>query len=193
MGEADSPLLEVRGLVKDYPGVRALDGERHRSPAGLVGGGPDDPHARAWWALDDGSVTLIEWGDVVIPTLPADYLEIRLSFGDADDDRGRGLVLRREDVAAGPAHVGAEIDEGLDEDGGLHRHVQRARDAGPCERLAVAVARTHRHQAGHLVLCKGDLRAAALGQGQISNRKVHSPIVARPVKYPADRADVPAN
>ena len=26
MGEADSPLLEVRGLVKDYPGVRALDG-----------------------------------------------------------------------------------------------------------------------------------------------------------------------
>ena len=26
MGETDSPLLEVRGLVKDYPGVRALDG-----------------------------------------------------------------------------------------------------------------------------------------------------------------------
>ena len=24
MSEADSPLLEVRGLVKDYPGVRAL-------------------------------------------------------------------------------------------------------------------------------------------------------------------------
>ena len=26
MNEADSPLLEVRGLVKDYPGVRALGG-----------------------------------------------------------------------------------------------------------------------------------------------------------------------
>src|SRR5687767_14441533 len=26
MSEADSPLLEVHGLVKDYPGVRALDG-----------------------------------------------------------------------------------------------------------------------------------------------------------------------
>jgi ribose transport system ATP-binding protein len=26
MSEADSPLLQVRGLVKDYPGVRALDG-----------------------------------------------------------------------------------------------------------------------------------------------------------------------
>ena len=26
MSEAGSPLLDVRGLVKDYPGVRALDG-----------------------------------------------------------------------------------------------------------------------------------------------------------------------
>ena len=37
--------------------------------------------------VDDGSVTLIEWGDVVIPALPAAYLEIRLSFGDDDDAR----------------------------------------------------------------------------------------------------------
>jgi tRNA threonylcarbamoyladenosine biosynthesis protein TsaE len=42
--------------------------------------------------VDDGSVTLIEWGDVVIPTLPAAYLEIRLSFG--DDDDARVLELR---------------------------------------------------------------------------------------------------
>ncbi len=26
MSDADTPLLEVRGLVKDYPGVRALGG-----------------------------------------------------------------------------------------------------------------------------------------------------------------------
>lgn len=37
--------------------------------------------------VDDGGVTLIEWGDVVIPTLPAHYLEIRLGYGDEDDDR----------------------------------------------------------------------------------------------------------
>jgi tRNA threonylcarbamoyladenosine biosynthesis protein TsaE len=37
--------------------------------------------------LDDGGVTLIEWGDVIVPALPADYLEIRLDFGLADDDR----------------------------------------------------------------------------------------------------------
>jgi tRNA threonylcarbamoyladenosine biosynthesis protein TsaE len=37
--------------------------------------------------LDEGGVTLIEWGDTVIPVLPADYLEVRLRLGEGDDDR----------------------------------------------------------------------------------------------------------
>jgi tRNA threonylcarbamoyladenosine biosynthesis protein TsaE len=37
--------------------------------------------------LDDGGVTVIEWGDAIAPTLPADFLEVRLRFGDGDDDR----------------------------------------------------------------------------------------------------------
>lgn len=36
---------------------------------------------------DDESVTLIEWGDVVAPTLPADFLEVRLAYGYEDDER----------------------------------------------------------------------------------------------------------
>ena len=36
--------------------------------------------------LDDGGVTIIEWGDTIAPALPADYLEIRFSFCDDDDD-----------------------------------------------------------------------------------------------------------
>lgn len=36
---------------------------------------------------DDSGVTVIEWGDVVIPTLPADFLEIRLAYGLDDDER----------------------------------------------------------------------------------------------------------
>ena len=36
---------------------------------------------------DDSGVTLIEWGDVVIPTLPADFLEIRIAYGFEDDER----------------------------------------------------------------------------------------------------------
>jgi tRNA threonylcarbamoyladenosine biosynthesis protein TsaE len=37
--------------------------------------------------LDDGSVTVIEWGDTITSALPRDYLEVRLSFGEAADDR----------------------------------------------------------------------------------------------------------
>jgi len=36
--------------------------------------------------LDDG-VTLIEWGDVILPALPADRLDLRITFGAGDDDR----------------------------------------------------------------------------------------------------------
>jgi tRNA threonylcarbamoyladenosine biosynthesis protein TsaE len=34
--------------------------------------------------IDDGGVTLIEWGDAVRPALPQDYLEVRLAFGAPD-------------------------------------------------------------------------------------------------------------
>jgi tRNA threonylcarbamoyladenosine biosynthesis protein TsaE len=37
--------------------------------------------------LDDGGVTLIEWGDAIMPALTADFLEVRLTFGDDDDQR----------------------------------------------------------------------------------------------------------
>ena len=37
--------------------------------------------------LDDGAVTLIEWGDAVAPGLPADFLEVRLEAGAGPDDR----------------------------------------------------------------------------------------------------------
>jgi len=37
--------------------------------------------------LDDGAVTVIEWGDVVASALPADFLEVRMSPGDGDDER----------------------------------------------------------------------------------------------------------
>ena len=37
--------------------------------------------------LEGDSVTLIEWGDAIAPALPANYLELRISFGEGDDDR----------------------------------------------------------------------------------------------------------
>jgi len=42
--------------------------------------------------LDEGGVTLIEWGDAIVPALPADYLEVRFSYGEGDDDRHLELV-----------------------------------------------------------------------------------------------------
>lgn len=37
--------------------------------------------------LDEGGVALVEWGDVIAPMLPADYLDVAIELGDADDDR----------------------------------------------------------------------------------------------------------
>ncbi len=41
--------------------------------------------------IDEGSVTLIEWGDVVAPALPSDFLEVRLGYGRGDDERTMAL------------------------------------------------------------------------------------------------------
>ncbi len=37
--------------------------------------------------LDSGGVVLIEWGDAIMPMLPPDFLEVRFTFGEGDDDR----------------------------------------------------------------------------------------------------------
>ena len=50
--------------------------------------------------VDDGAVTLIEWGDVVASALPSDYLEVVLSYGSADDTRTIALSV------IGPAWAG---------------------------------------------------------------------------------------
>lgn len=42
--------------------------------------------------LDEGGVTLIEWGDAIVPALPADYLEVRFTYGAGDDARHLELV-----------------------------------------------------------------------------------------------------
>ena len=61
-------------------------------------------------------------------------------FRPADDDRGGGVILGREDVARDPAHVGAELGQRLDEHRRLNRHVQAAHDARAGERLLAARA-----------------------------------------------------
>ncbi len=52
--------------------------------------------------LESGGVVLIEWGDMILPMLPADYLEVRFAFGEGDDDRN--IELR----CVGPRWAGRE-------------------------------------------------------------------------------------
>jgi tRNA threonylcarbamoyladenosine biosynthesis protein TsaE len=37
--------------------------------------------------LDESGVTLVEWGDMVTPVLPAEFLEVRIEPGSNDDER----------------------------------------------------------------------------------------------------------
>ena len=37
--------------------------------------------------LEGEAVTLIEWGDQIVPSIPQNYLEIRFEYGQEDDDR----------------------------------------------------------------------------------------------------------
>jgi tRNA threonylcarbamoyladenosine biosynthesis protein TsaE len=45
-------------------------------------------------------VVLVEWGDAILPVLPHDLLEVRLTFGPGDDDRH--LAFRPVGAAWGP-------------------------------------------------------------------------------------------
>ena len=82
------------------------------------------------------------------------------------------MVLRRIDVARGPAHIGAQRFERLDQHRGLDRHVQRPRDARAAERPARRVLLADRHQAGHLGLGDPDFLAAPGGKGKVGNSVV---------------------
>lgn len=60
--------------------------------------------------LDDGAVALIEWGDIIAPVFPTDFLEIRLEFGDADDDRRLRMRAVGQPWAARMTGLGAALD-----------------------------------------------------------------------------------
>ena len=84
----------------------------------------------------------------------------------ADHDGGGSVVLRAEDIAAHPAHVGTEVHERFDEDRGLHRHVEATHDAGTSERLLACIFLAESHQARHFSFGEVEFLAAF-------NRKVN--------------------
>ena len=62
--------------------------------------------------FDSGGAVLIEWGDAIMPMLPSDYLEVRFTFGEGDDDREIELNLVGESWADRESNL-QEIADGI--------------------------------------------------------------------------------
>ena len=169
-------LLELDALVQQEGGVAAVVEDHVRGLAV----GPDEDLL--------GEVPVLRQR-LALPGEDGDALRVVDGAVPAHDDRGGRVVLGGEDVAAGPAHVGAQVDQGLDEDRRLDGHVQRAGDAGTREGLVGAVALAHGHESRHLVLGERDLGSAVLGQGQVSDVEIHCAIVPGSSSCSAPRPD----
>ena len=154
-----SGLLPLAALVDQHGGVAAVVEDHVRALAT----GPGEDGVGALPVLREG---------LALPREDRHTLRVLGGPVRADHDRRGGLVLRGVDVARGPADLGAERGERLDEDGRLDRHVQRAGDTGAGERLGVSELLAQRHQAGHLVLGQADLVAAGLGEAKVSHLEV---------------------
>jgi hypothetical protein len=77
------------------------------------------------------------------------------------------MILRREDVAGHPADVRTQLRQRLDQDSGLHGHVQTAHHPRAGERLLRAITGAQRHEAGHLVLGEPDLLAPEFSEREV--------------------------
>ena len=62
--------------------------------------------------FDSGGAVLVEWGDAIMPMLPSDYLEVRFTFGEGDDDREIELNLVGESWADRESNL-QEIADGI--------------------------------------------------------------------------------
>ena len=119
-------------------------------------------HVRALVAELEDAVRVVP---VVLQRLALDGEHRRAAGGDGR----RRMVLRGEDVARGPAHVGAQGLERLDQHRGLDGHVQRAGDARALQGLAGSELFADGHQAGHFSFGNGDFLAAPGSKGDVGD------------------------
>ena len=165
-GDGGHALLDLGEEVLGLLAVGVLD---ELGLALLDPGAGQDVHRRVAAVVEDhvGAAVEVEdavgVGPVVLERLALDGEDRHAGRGDG----GGGVVLGRVDVARGPADLGAEGDQRLDQHGGLDRHVQRAGNPRALERLGLAELGAQRHEAGHLGLGDLDLLAAEVGQGDV--------------------------
>ena len=95
--------------------------------------------------------------------LPGEYRNARRR------NRRRRVILRGENIAARPTHIGAKVHQRLNQHGRLNRHMQRSGDAHSGQRLIRCVLLADGHQAGHLKLGDGDFFPAPIGQFNVGH------------------------
>ena len=86
------------------------------------------------------------------------------------------MILGREDVARGPAHVGPQRSKGFNQNAGLDRHVQAAGNAGPLQRLGRAEFLTQGHQAWHFGFGNHQFLAPETRQRDVLYDEVFHPV-----------------
>ena len=117
--------------------------------------------------------------------------------GAVGGDSGRGVVLGREDVAGGPADLGTEGFQRLDQHGGLDGHVEAAGDAGALEDLLRAELFAQRHQARHFGLGDSDFLVAERGKRDVANdivghgARLSGKVLRRPIDRSRGRGKKP--
>ena len=87
-------------------------------------------------------------------------------------NRGRRMILGREDVAGSPAHLCPERRQRFDEHRRLDGHVQGATDARALQRLRLGKLLADRHETGHLPFGDRHLLAPPVGECKISHAKI---------------------
>lgn len=66
--------------------------------------------------LDDDAVTLIEWGDRILPLLGTDHLDVRIRLGEGDDERVIELVCTGHRWSARTKALQTAVGPWLDEE-----------------------------------------------------------------------------
>ena len=104
-----------------------------------------------------------------------------------------GMILRREDIAGSPAHVGTQFHQRFNQHASLDGHVQRTGNACATQRLLMGIFFTQCHQTGHF--CFGDCQFLAppgskidvsyVKIGEFSHRakSFHTPAGTRLTRY----------
>ena len=178
-GRSRQPLLDLR--KKDLFFFAA--GLRQHVLAGFRARADQDVHGGVAAVVEDhvrrAAVGPLEDLVCVVPV----FLE-RFALDGEDRDAGlgdcrRGMILRREDVAGGPADFGAERLQRLDQNRRLDRHVQRTGNARALQRLLLAELLAAGHQAWHLGLGDLNFLAAPAGKRQVGDFKILGHLMLR--------------